>query len=612
MANPIIQKLRIFILSHKIISGLVGVAVIVGSWYWYSIAATPSAVSRYVVQNATLGTVISSVSGSGQMQAATTVAVKPQTSETVTKVYVAVGQHVAQGQILVQLDTANEAKALSQAKISLQSAQLSLAKLEEAAATTTIQQDQDAITQAQESLIMASTTLARDYQSGFDSLSTAFVDFQNIMIALQNFVQGNDINKSQTDPDAYVSLLQNYMQTSALPYRDDIESSYSAAESAYQQNLLDYHAVNRNSSTSTLDSLFLETSATSQTIGDATKAVKDLLDYIVDNYKSSSSTNPLPPVTNTFQANFGTYTNTVNSDITNLANTVNTIASDKTSISNDTLLLNEKQQSVAQLQAGPDPLDIQSQDLSIQQAELNLQTAEQNLAYDSIRAPISGVVSAVAAVVGEDAPSPVVSIVGDNDIAEVTLNEVDAAKVSVGDKATLAFAALPNISVAGQVVEVDAVGTVNQGVVNYNVQIGLVGLNATTTQEIRPGMSVSANIVTQVDQNVVALPSSAVKASGGASYVLEPSTQLSAADITASQSGGIMLSGGTKMVPVTVGISDNTSVEIKSGVNPGDQVITQTIQSTSPAAGATAAPSGSSALRLLGGTGGGGRGAAIP
>ena len=78
-------------------------------------------------------------------------------------------------------------------------------------------------------------------------------------------------------------------------------------------------------------------------------------------------------------------------------------------------------------------------------------------------------------------------MVGEGQVAEVTLNEVDAAKVTVGQAATLTFDAISGLSLAGKVVEIDPVGTVSQGVVNYNVQ---VSFNDTTNQ-VKPGMSTS-------------------------------------------------------------------------------------------------------------------------
>ena len=81
------------------------------------------------------------------MQALTTIGVKPQVTEIVTGISVKVGDQVSAGQLLVTLDTTNEARALAQAKLSLQSSELSLSKLTEAPATTTLIQDQNAVTQ---------------------------------------------------------------------------------------------------------------------------------------------------------------------------------------------------------------------------------------------------------------------------------------------------------------------------------------------------------------------------------------------------------------------------------------------------------------------------------
>jgi len=100
-----------------------------------------------------------------------------------------------------------------------------------------------------------------------------------------------------------------------------------------------------------------------------------------------------------------------------------------------------------------------------------------------------------------------------------------------------------------------------------------------------------------------------VHTSGGASYVLEPATPVAASDLAASAAGGILLAGGTKMVPVTVGISNDMQTEIASGVNVGDQIITQTITTSASTAAAAPAAGGTSALRALG-VGGGGGGAA--
>jgi multidrug efflux pump subunit AcrA (membrane-fusion protein) len=118
-------------------------------------------------------------------------------------------------------------------------------------------------------------------------------------------------------------------------------------------------------------------------------------------------------------------------------------------------------------------------------------------------------------------------------------------------------------------------------------------------------MSVTANIVTQVAQDVIAVPNAAVVTSGSASYILEPATALSATDLASSANGGIVLAA-TKQVPVTVGLANDTMTEINSGIAVGDQIIVQTIKSTT-ATKSTASTGGTSALQLLGGAGGGTR-----
>ena len=595
--------------EHKFVSAIIVILIAGGGYYAYQATHGTVTVTKYVIQQATQGTVIASVSGSGQVQSVTSIDVKPQVTETVTKVYVQPGDRVAAGQLLVQLDPTNEEKALKQAQLSLQGAQISLAKLQEAPATTTLAQDQNAITQDQESILNASTTLAKDYQSGFASIASSFIDFQTVMTGLQDFATGNDVSKLQSNPDAYVNLMPTYLQGSTLPYRQDVAATYQAALAAYQQNLLDYHAASRTSDPATLNALLAETYQTSQMISEAIKSGKDLINYVVNNYPVGQGFSSLPTITTTFQTNLGNYTATVNSDVSNLANSQATITTDKTNLNNANLSLGQAKDTLMALQAGADPLDVQSQNLSIQQAQLSVQTAQQNLDYTSVRAPIAGTVSVVDAIVGEAVPSPAVSIVGSSQEAQVTLNEVDAAKVAVGDKATLTFDAISSLSLAGQVVELDPVGTVSQGVVNYNVKIGFSQpADTSSTNLVKPGMSVTANIVTQVHQNVISLPNAAVKTSSGASYVLEPTATVSTTQISASASGGITLPTAPKMVPVTVGLSNDTVTEITSGVNAGDQVVTQSI--TTSAAATTATTGSTNALRALTGGGGFGGGAA--
>ena len=187
-----------------------------------------------------------------------------------------------------------------------------------------------------------------------------------------------------------------------------------------------------------MDALFAETLNTAQTINDAVKAGKDFLNYVINTYPSNgSSTKPLPAIVNTLQTNFSTYTTTMGSAVSGVQGTITGIASDRNSIINSQNSLQQASETLSETLAGPTQTTLLGQQISIQTAQANLTTAQQNLDYTSVRAPIAGIVSAITATVGSTPGSNAVTIVGDGEVAQVTLNEIDAAKVVVGDKTTL-------------------------------------------------------------------------------------------------------------------------------------------------------------------------------
>jgi multidrug efflux pump subunit AcrA (membrane-fusion protein) len=116
---------------------------------------------------------------------------------------------------------------------------------------------------------------------------------------------------------------------------------------------------------------------------------------------------------------------------------------------------------------------------------------------------------------------------------------------------------LDNVTVEGDVSEMDAVGTVSSGVVSYTVTISF----ETDNVSVKPGMSVTANIITNSATNVIIVPSSAVKTMGNKKYV------------------EILNNGVPEKKTVEVGISNDTSTEIKSGLNGGEKVVTSTVSS---------------------------------
>ncbi|MBP7058561.1 HlyD family efflux transporter periplasmic adaptor subunit [Candidatus Gracilibacteria bacterium] len=171
-------------------------------------------------------------------------------------------------------------------------------------------------------------------------------------------------------------------------------------------------------------------------------------------------------------------------------------------------------------------------------------------------------------------------------IAKVSLNETDVATVKVGQKATLTFDAIENLTITGEVVEIDAVGTASQGVVTYNVKISF----DTQDTRIKPGMSTTASIITNSKSDILIVPNGAIKTQGDISYV--ESFQTTSANSSADTSGNtksstvnssseqvITSSNPPSQIQIETGLANDSYTEITSGLNEGDQIVTRTITS---------------------------------
>lgn len=235
-------------------------------------------------------------------------------------------------------------------------------------------------------------------------------------------------------------------------------------------------------------------------------------------------------------------------------------------------------------------------------AKLGEVSAEQNLiaarkdyanqiadaAKRRVVSPIDGTVNEINVKNGDDLANlssgssrEVPMIIGDLSTlkAEVTVNEVDIANVSVGMDASVVFDAIDGFSVSGKVEKVDALGTITQSVVTYAVTIGLDTLD----ERIRPGMSVTASLIESVTSDALIIPVSAIKTSGDQNFVQ------------------ILENGSPVDKTVELGNTDGIETEIKSGLSAGDEVVTQALSSS------TSSTSSSSSSVRVPGLGGFGR-----
>ena len=236
-------------------------------------------------------------------------------------------------------------------------------------------------------------------------------------------------------------------------------------------------------------------------------------------------------------------------------------------------------------------------------AQHNLEQAEDDLSKTIINSPIDGIVSELRAEKGETVipgtmnnPGTVIMTVSDLSAieVEVDVDETDIALVKVDQTAEVSVDAFRDTTFRGRVIEVGSAalapgaGLGQEQVTNFRVKILLLDKVA----GIKPGMTATADITTAERKNVLAVPIQAVVLRDSSALVKAKekdkkdsgafaSTPASAPPSNGSSKkkkeleGVFVIRGGKAVfVPVSVGIADQTNIEVLSGLQEGDMIIT--------------------------------------
>ena len=555
------NKIKQFIINHKTSSIVILIIVLIFGYWLYGKITSTTGETRYVTSKVEKSTILASITGTGQVSASNQIDIKPKASGEIVYLPIQAGQQVSTGTLIAKLDTTDAEKTIRDAQTNLDSAKLSLEKLK-----------------IQDSADNMNTDLAKAYDDGFNSVSNTFLDLPTVMTGLNDIFFKPDAN-GRMYIEKYAEAASNGDREQADTYRDSVKNSYNTANDAYNTTFNKYKNTSRNSSNAEIESLITQTYNTTKLISDAIKNSNNYIDFVKSSMTKSNF--DIPSYIATHESLLSTYTSETNSHLNDLLTITTTIKDAK-----DAFLNND--------------LDVQSSQLSVKQKENALQDAKDNLSNYYIYAPFNGTLSSVAAKKTDQAGSgtTIATLITNQQIAELSLNEVDVAKISIGQKATLTFDAIPDLTIAGKVAEIDSVGTVSSGVVNYTVKISF----DTSDARVKPGMSVNATIITNIKQDVLSVPNGAIKTQNGTSYVETFSTAL-ATPLTGVQ-GSISLTPPTKTT-VEIGIANDTNTEITSGLKEGDIIVTKTITGSATTTATTAKTT--STRSILSGVGGGPR-----
>ena len=207
---------------------------------------------------------------------------------------------------------------------------------------------------------------------------------------------------------------------------------------------------------------------------------------------------------------------------------------------------------------------IENARISVSNAATSLENAQENLEDYSITAPISGTVVTKNAKAGdniEGGSGSSLCVIYDLSYLEMTMSidELDISSVDVGQEVQITADAVEGKTYTGVVTEVSVAGTTSGGITTYPVTVRI-----DDTDGLLPGMNVDAEIVVSSAEDVLAIPSAAVNRGDTVLITADSPSAANALDQEAPE--------GYVYVPVETGVSDNSYIEVLSGLQEGDTV----------------------------------------
>lgn len=608
---------------------VVGVVVVAAAVYGVrrfghskSVATTPSFATATVSE----GSVAVTVSGSGSIQAVSTETVSPLQSGMVNSVEVGVGQTVKANQVLLTLtDTQGLAQQVASAQATLAQAEQQLQTLKDPAAAVdprSVAQAQLKVQQAQIALQQAELTQSRDAANAAAAAavtSPVAGTVQSVAVVAGQQVNGGAIIATVLPsgaPAVSVPVPEEDLPylpvgstaTVTIPslagvYTGTVTAVATSPVSGQQVTVTSGGATARSASAQTqsqqLYALTLSLSPALQ------GAPQDASATVVFTPKGNppaafgwtdAGSVAYPSPVNVTAGQSGTVGNppalgadvTAGQTLTTVSNTTaqTTAQQDAITVQQDKISLQQAQLSLSQAQ-NPNPSTAAA--LAAQQAvvasdQVALQQKQAALAELTVRAPTAGTVTAVSVAPGQSVGSGTSAVtlqVNGGLEAVVPIDELDVAKIKVGQPAQIDVNALPGVTFTGSVASVAPSAQAQNGVSTYPVTVKL-----NNQKNLLPGMS--ATVLIQVaSASGLRVPSGAVTVTSGTQGVVR-----------------ILQNGQPLTMPVTVGLSGGGFTQIVSGLQPGQAVITGRAFAAAARSKSTTAAAGGRPGGALGGPGG--------
>jgi HlyD family secretion protein len=237
---------------------------------------------------------------------------------------------------------------------------------------------------------------------------------------------------------------------------------------------------------------------------------------------------------------------------------------------------------------------LRSSEAQLMQARASLKEAQDNLARTRLFAPISGRVVRLAVEEGEVAQTGTFSRdvgllmrIADLSVIQalVKVDETDVVRLELGDSVSVSIDAFPDTSFAGTVTKIAnsaattaATGQSADRAVDFEVEVTLTNPPA----DVRPDLSMTARIITDVRKNVLSIPIIALTTRAHQS-VGDSAQAMALGDSTTTKpkerEGVFIIQNGMAMFrPVKVGIAGDEHFEVLEGLDEGEMLVAGSYQ----------------------------------
>lgn len=478
--------------------------------------------TKYQFVTVQKGSVIETVSITGNTVPMQSVSLGFQNTGTIAQVFRKLGDKINAGEVIARLNIAGLSAALQQAQANVDIQQAKLDGLKAGSRPADIASSQAALQKEQQDLINLYSSISDASAAGYAKANDA------VRTQLGTFFSNAETNQPQ--------LLFETINSQAASDAMSLRVSASIELNAWQQELLN---INSSQSSDSLSAALKKSLTHLVVVQNLLTTVSKTLDGNISLSASQLATD---------KANVTSGLTEVNAAINSLNTISQNIASQQSTVAQTQAQLTLKQ-------AGSTPEDIAAQQAQVEQAKAGVASAEANLQNSEIAAPIIGIITQQDAKVGQLAipGTPLVSIIGNNGFeVDAGASETDVGKLDVGNKVKMTLDAFPNEIFDGAVFYIAPAQTNTQGVITYQIKISFDKFD----QRIKSGLTANINIESKHKDGVLILPQYAILQNDQGTFV------------------EVLENNKVKQNPVTLGIQDQKgNVEIISGVTSGEQVL---------------------------------------